>query len=182
MKVSWLACQSVNYSFLCPSVDYSFYDFSCQSIPFSLSHLPVLLLLLLLLLFLLLLSPPLLSSLLSFLQLITSIYLLHSIIFFLTNNELLHISNFNIISLFSLFIFTSPAQYYERLVTPLGNIDATVYSTWDLMKEMVSQSCVCMCMCVCVCVSVYVCVCVCEYVCVCMCICEYISKSDWSCE
>ena len=32
------------------------------------------------------------------------------------------------------------AQYYERLVTPLGNIDATVYSTWDLMKEMVSAA------------------------------------------
>ena len=32
------------------------------------------------------------------------------------------------------------AQYYEKLVTPLGPIDATVYSTWDLMKEMVSHT------------------------------------------
>ena len=59
------------------------------------------------------------------------------------------------------------AQYYERLVTPLGNIDATVYSTWDLMKEMVSTVCVCECVCVCMCV------CVCACVCVSVCLCVY---------
>ena len=60
------------------------------------------------------------------------------------------------------------AQYYERLVTPLGNIDATVYSTWDLMKEMVSTVCVCECVCVCMCVCVCVCACVCVSVCLCV--------------
>ena len=55
------------------------------------------------------------------------------------------------------------AQYYERLVTPLGNIDATVYSTWDLMKEMVSEYCVSVCVWVCVYVCVYVCECICVH-------------------
>eukprot|EP01038_Epipyxis_sp_PR26KG_P008837 gene8837-11928_t len=32
--------------------------------------------------------------------------------------------------------YLSEAKYFEKLSTPLGDIDATVFTTWDLMKEM----------------------------------------------
>jgi len=32
--------------------------------------------------------------------------------------------------------FLSEAKYFEKLITPMGSIDATVYANWDLMKEM----------------------------------------------
>ena len=32
--------------------------------------------------------------------------------------------------------FLSEAKYLEKLTTPMGSIDATVYANWDLMKEM----------------------------------------------
>ena len=32
--------------------------------------------------------------------------------------------------------FLSEAKYFEKLTTPMGSIDATVYANWDLMKEM----------------------------------------------
>ena len=32
--------------------------------------------------------------------------------------------------------YLSEAQYVEKLTTPLGMIDATVYANWDLLKEM----------------------------------------------
>mmetsp|Transcript_13982 Transcript_13982/g.13496 ORF Transcript_13982/g.13496 Transcript_13982/m.13496 type:complete len:534 (+) Transcript_13982:949-2550(+) len=32
--------------------------------------------------------------------------------------------------------YLNEAEYFEKLSTPLGDLDATVYSTWDLMKEM----------------------------------------------
>ena len=32
--------------------------------------------------------------------------------------------------------YLSESRYFERLTTPMGNVDATVFSTWEIVKEM----------------------------------------------
>ena len=162
MKVS----MSVNYSFLRPSLDYFsiiiFVIFYLSHLyhpvlhfssphpppppPFTTSH------------------PPRNSSLLCFLQPISSIYHLQSIVFFLTNEESLHISNFNIISLSSLspfFHFTSPILWEACNTFREHRCNRLLHlGPYERNGQYVCQSYVCesvLGVCVCACTNIYLC-------------------------